>query len=118
MTVLKAAGMSESRRAFLAMGSALLARTAFGAKFADITIKAGLGNARNVSGPTENKKYLIEEMGCGVALIDYDNDGWLDIFLVNGSTFEPRPGPKPTSYLFHNNRDGTFTDVSRKAGLT
>jgi len=110
---------SRSRRSFLTIGGALLARTAFGAKFIDITLQAGLGNARNISGSIENKQYLIEEMGCGVALIDYDNDGWLDIFLPNGSAFDlPRSGPKPTGYLFHNNRDGTFTDVTRKAGLT
>ena len=58
-------------------------------------------------------------MGCGVALFDYDNDGWLDIFLVNGTTFEtPKTSQKPASYLFRNNRDGTFTDVTLKAGLT
>ena len=58
-------------------------------------------------------------MGGGVALFDYDNDGWLDIFLVNGSSFDPKVrDSKPTSYLFHNNRDGTFTDVTAKAGLT
>jgi hypothetical protein len=54
-------------------------------------------------------------MGCGVALFDYDNDGWLDIFLVNGSTL--KGGRQPTSFLFRNNRDGTFTDVTAKAGL-
>ena len=58
-------------------------------------------------------------MGGGAAFFDYDNDGWLDIFLVNGTSFDP-DGPRrgPTSYLFHNNRDGTFTDVTKKAGLT
>jgi hypothetical protein len=87
--------------------------------FTDIAAKAGLGAARNVSGPPANKALLLEEMGCGVAIIDYDNDGWPDIFLVNGSTLDAiRGGSSPTSYLFHNNRDGTFTDVTRKAGLT
>ena len=58
-------------------------------------------------------------MGGGVALFDYDNDGWLDIFLVNGTSLDPAVRDRhPTSYLFHNNRDGTFTDVTKKAGLT
>jgi hypothetical protein len=57
-------------------------------------------------------------MGCGVAIIDYDNDGWPDIFLVNGASSGPVAARRPISYLFHNNRDGTFTDVTRKAGLT
>jgi hypothetical protein len=104
-----------ARRAFLG----LLGAPAIAAKFTDITAAAGLANARNVSGARADKRYLVEEMGCGVALFDYDNDGWLDIFLVNGSRFESPSGqPKPASYLFHNNRDGTFTDVTRKAGLT
>ena len=73
----------------------------------------------NVSGSPDNKQFLLEEMGCGVAFFDYDNDGWLDIFLVNGSSFDPKVrDSKPSSYLFHNNRDGTFTDVTQKAGLT
>jgi hypothetical protein len=58
-------------------------------------------------------------MGCGVALFDYDNDGWLDIFLVNGTSLDPAVRNRnPTSYLFHNNHDGTFTDVTEKARLT
>src|SRR5215470_11961440 len=83
---------------------ALPAVTGAGVQFRDITLTAGLGNARNVSGSPDNKQYLPEEMGCGAAIIDYDNDGWPDIFLVNGSTFAQ--GRKPTSYLFHNNGDG------------
>jgi hypothetical protein len=78
--------------------------------FTDITARAGLSHARNISGSSTDKKYLLEEMGCGVALFDYDNDGWLDIFLVNGAGL--------AGYLFRNNRDGTFSDVTRKAGLT
>jgi enediyne biosynthesis protein E4 len=90
-----------------------------GVTFTDIAAQAGLASARNISGAAENKQYLLEEMGCGVAIIDYDQDGWPDIFLVNGTSFEAaRAGRKPTSFLFHNNRDGTFTDVTRKAGLT
>jgi enediyne biosynthesis protein E4 len=90
-----------------------------GIVFTDITAAAGLSGAVNLSGRPDNKQLLLEEMGCGVALFDYDNDGWLDIFLVNGSSFEPSAGDRrPTSYLFRNNRDGTFTDVTAKAGLT
>ena len=87
--------------------------------FTDVTAAAGLSRAVNVSGSPADKQFLLEEMGGGVALFDYDNDGWLDIFLVNGSSFDPKVRDrKPTSYLFHNNGDGTFTDVTRKAGLT
>ena len=87
--------------------------------FTDIAEKAGLASAMNVSGSPAEKNYLLEEMGAGVAFFDYDHDGWLDIFLVNGTTIESSPqGKEPTSYLFHNNRDGTFTDVTQDAGLT
>jgi hypothetical protein len=87
--------------------------------FTDITAKAGLAGAVNVSGSAEGKRFLLEEMGGGAAFFDYDNDGWIDIFLVNGTSFDPEVQKRrPTSYLFHNNRDGTFTDVTKKAGLT
>ena len=88
-------------------------------RFVDVADEAGLGEARNVSGGVDDKTLLLEEMGCGVAFFDYDHDGWLDIFLVNGSRLESAASEKePTSYLFHNNRDGTFTDVTRDSGLT
>ena len=69
---------------------------------------------------TPDKDYIIETKGSGVGLIDYDNDGWLDIYLVNGSTFEALAGKAtpPHAALFHNNHDGTFTDVAAKAGVT
>jgi enediyne biosynthesis protein E4 len=87
--------------------------------FTDITAKAGLAGALNISGSATNKQFLLEEMGGGVALFDYDNDGWLDIFLVNGTSLDPAIGDRhPTSYLFHNNRNGTFSDVTQKAGVT
>jgi len=91
-----------------------------GVRFTDIAAQAGLDRARNVSGRNAGKKtFLLEVMGCGVAFIDYDNDGWTDLFFVNGTTFEESPkGKKPISYLFRNNRDGTFTDVTGKSGLT
>ncbi len=85
--------------------------------FVDIAAQAGL-TARTEFGGDHIKKYIVESTGTGVAVIDYDNDGWPDIFLVNGSTLEGLPkGQEPTSHLYHNNRDGTFTDVTKKAGV-
>lgn len=87
------------------------------AYFTDIAEKAGL-TALNVFGGTETKKYIIETTGTGVAIFDYDNDGWPDIFIVNGTTLEGFPaGQAPTNHLFRNNHDGTFSDVTAKAGL-
>src|SRR5215831_468304 len=89
-----------------------------GFSFVDVAAKAGLSQAVNVFGGIERKRYLLEEIGCGVALFDYDNDGWLDIFFVNGTRFEGIPPQhQPANFLFHNNRDGTFTNVTEKAGL-
>jgi enediyne biosynthesis protein E4 len=88
------------------------------AHFTDIAQKAGL-TVHEVFGGVNTKKYIIETTGTGVAIFDYDNDGWPDIFIVNGTTLEPSPSAKPpTSHLYHNNHDGTFTDVTQKAGLT
>ncbi len=88
------------------------------ANFTDIAEKAGL-TAKNVFGGLLTKKYIIETTGTGVAIFDYDNDGWPDIFLVNGTKLEGFPrGKEPTSRLYRNNHDGTFTDVIEKAGLT
>ena len=88
-------------------------------RFVDIASQAGLGAAVNQFGHATDKRFLLEVMGGGVAFFDYDHDGWPDIFVVNGTSFEPAAnGAPPTSYLFHNNRDGTFTDVTREAGLT
>ena len=85
--------------------------------FVDIASQAGI-TVRNVNGGIESKRYIIESTGSGVAIIDYDRDGWPDIFLVNGSTLpNQKSDEKPTSHLFHNNHDGTFTDVTAKAGL-
>jgi enediyne biosynthesis protein E4 len=87
------------------------------AHFTDIAQKAGLTFAE-VFGGVNTKKYIIETTGTGVAIFDYDNDGWPDIFIVNGTTLDAAPGTAPTSHLYHNNHDGTFTDVTQKAGLT
>src|SRR6185503_8547969 len=97
----------------------LLAETASGVVFTDVTAAAGLLGAVNVSGSRDDKQFLLEEMGGGAAFFDYDHDGWLDIFLVNGTSLDAQVRDRrPRSYLFHNNRDGTFTDVTEKAGLT
>ena len=87
--------------------------------FEDVTKAAGLSNWTHTMGATD-KKLIIDTNGSGVGLIDYDNDGWLDIYLVNGSTFAALDGkePPPHAALFHNNHDGTFTDVAQKAGVT
>jgi hypothetical protein len=91
--------------------------TDLGVSFINVAREAGL-NAKTIYGGVKKNKYLLETTGCGVAFYDYDNDGWLDIFLVNGSRLEGFPaGQEPTSHLFKNNRDGTFTDVTLKAGL-
>jgi len=88
------------------------------ANFSDIAEKSGL-TAVNVFGGVDTKKYIIETTGTGVAIFDYDNDGWPDIFIVNGTTLEGFPAKEaPTNHLYHNNHDGTFTDVTAKAGLT
>jgi hypothetical protein len=86
--------------------------------YEDVTKKTGIGSFVHRSG-TPEKNYILEVPGSGVALLDYDNDGWLDIYLVNGSTFEALDGKEkaPRAALFHNNHDGTFTDVTAKAGV-
>jgi hypothetical protein len=92
-------------------------RNDLGISFIDVGRESGL-NAKTIFGGEHKNKYLLETTGCGVAFYDYDNDGWLDIFLVNGTRLEGFPaGSEPTSHLFHNNRDSTFTDVTLKAGV-
>jgi hypothetical protein len=86
--------------------------------FADVAPSAGLSLATTYGGERV-KKYIIEANGPGIAFYDYDQDGWLDVFLVNGTRLDGfPPGQEPTNHLYHNNRDGTFTDVTAKAGLT
>ena len=87
------------------------------ADFSDFAAKAGL-TALNVFGGEKTKKFIIETTGTGVAIFDYDNDGWPDIFIVNGTTLGGFPADQaPTNHLYHNNHDGTFTDVTAKVGL-
>jgi hypothetical protein len=87
--------------------------------FQDVSQQAGLTTWTHVMG-TPEKQFIIETNGSGVGLIDYDNDGWLDIYIVSGSTYDAMQGKAaaPHAALFHNNHDGTFTDVAEKAGVT
>ena len=87
--------------------------------FEDISEKSGLAKWHHQMG-TPQKQFIIETVGSGVGLLDYDQDGWLDIYMVNGSTYEAQAGKAaaPHAALFHNNHDGTFTDVTVKAGVT
>ena len=87
----------------------------FHARFTDVAASAGL-RSPVIYGPSDHMDYILESMGCGVAFLDYDNDGWLDIFLLSGTRREG-PVEGATSRLYKNNRDGTFTDVTTKAGL-
>jgi hypothetical protein len=83
----------------------------------DIATHAGLV-AKTAAGGEKRKKYIIETTGTGAAFFDYDNDGWPDVFLVNGTTLEGFPkGQEPTSHLYHNNGDGSFKDVTKNAGM-
>lgn len=112
----------------------------FGAMLTDIAAQAGL-NSVCVSGDPETKRWIVETTGCGIAFFDYDQDGWLDILQVSATTLDSSVAPgatpmnlvqnpkskitnqkstigTPTCHLYHNNRDGTFTDVTARAGLT
>jgi enediyne biosynthesis protein E4 len=88
-----------------------------GVSFLNVARESGL-NVKTIFGGEHKNKYLLETTGCGIAFYDYDHDGWLDIFIVNGSRLEGfAAASEPTSHLFRNNRDGTFTDVTAKAGV-
>ncbi len=87
-------------------------------QFVDVAAQAGL-TAPNVWGGVDHKRSIIEAKGSGLAFFDYDHDGWLDIYLTNGDRLDTRwaAGKAPTSHLYKNNRDGTFTDVTEHSGL-
>ena len=87
----------------------------FNAHFTDIAAAAGL-TSPVIYGNPANNDYIIEATGCGCAFFDYDNDGWMDIFLLSGTRLEGPP-EGATNRLYKNNRDGTFVDVTEKAGL-
>ena len=87
----------------------------FHARFTDVARQAGLKEIV-VAGHQDHNDYIVECMSCGVAFFDYDNDGWLDILVLSGSRFSDPP-PTASNRLYKNNRNGTFTDVTEKAGL-
>jgi hypothetical protein len=87
----------------------------FHSRFTDIAATAGLREPV-IYGASDRKTYIVEAVGCGCAFVDYDNDGWLDVFLLSGSRLD-EPAGAGTNRLYHNNRDGTFTDVTDRAGL-
>jgi len=87
----------------------------FNAHFTDVAAAAGL-KAPVIYGGVDAKKYILESTGCGCAFLDYDNDGWMDMFILSGTRLSGDP-PEATNRFYKNNRDGTFTDVTEKAGL-
>ena len=109
-------GMTIRRRASLLLAITLLALPAAAQiHFRDITLQAGIHFKHNNA--AFGKKYLPETMGPGCAFIDYDGDGWQDILIVNGENWPGHPGPATTLKLYRNNHNGTFTDVTARAGL-
>jgi hypothetical protein len=85
--------------------------------FTNVAAQAGL-SATTVFGGRDQNRYLLETTGCGAAFFDYDDDGWLDAFLVNGTTLDGFPkGQEPTNHLYRNRGDGSFEDVTARAGL-
>src|SRR6266567_5335173 len=96
----------------------LASALSLGVQFVNVAREAGL-RTKTIFGGEKKNKFLLETTGCGAAFFDYDNDGWLDIFMVNGTRFEAKyaKGEEPTSRLYKNNRDGTFTDITAQAGL-
>lgn len=87
----------------------------FHARFTDVAKQAGLLHP-SIYGGVDTKKYILEVVGCGAAFFDYDNDGWMDVLVLGGTRLENAP-TGPSNRLYRNNRDGTFTDVTEKAGL-
>ena len=105
-------------RRSLAVETTEVGQPDLGVRFIDVAQSAGL-NVTNVWGGIDHKRSIIETKGSGLAFFDFDNDGWLDVYLTNGDRLNTTwPGDKaPTSHLFKNNRDGTFTDVTQRSGL-
>ena len=114
---LTAAGAGSLLRPFQGRAFSAATPPVYFPKYVDVGKEAGL-LAKTVLAGDENKDFLLSTTGGGIALFDYDNDGWLDIFVVNGWGLKEFPkGEEPTNHLYRNNRNGTFTDVTEKAGL-
>ncbi len=113
---LQAFGQGVTDRHVKAQPKAPQSGIPFQSQLVDVAAQAGL-RIPSVYGPPDHKDYILEAVGCGCAFIDYDNDGWMDVFLLSG-TRRHDPPPEATNRLYHNNRDGTFTDITAKAGLT
>ena len=102
-------------------GIKALARANFSGKpydtgFVNVASQAGFTQPI-IFGIPEHADYIVESMGCGVAFIDYDNDGWQDVLLLTGQHLKPPSPPGAIIRLYHNNRDGTFKDITEKSGL-
>jgi hypothetical protein len=111
----RALGQGVSSRGVKAQPRGKPSGRPFLARFTDVAEPAGLTRPV-IYGGLETKQYIIEVVGCGVAFLDYDNDGWLDLLVLNGTRVEGAP-PGTSNRLYKNNRNGTFTDVTEKAGL-
>jgi enediyne biosynthesis protein E4 len=114
-TATKMLGQGVATRSVKAQAKPAASGRPFDAHFVDIAEQAGL-TLPIIYGNPDNKDYILEAVGCGCAFFDYDNDGWIDIFMLSGTRLEGAP-PAATNRLYKNNRDGTFTDVTEKAGL-
>ncbi len=110
-----ARGQGAASRNVRARKRAELSAKPFHAHFVDVAAEAGLRHP-TIYGPVDRKDYIIETVGCGCAFLDYDNDGWMDLLVLSGSRVAGAP-EGTSSRLYKNNRDGTFTDVTEKAGL-
>jgi enediyne biosynthesis protein E4 len=113
--ILRAHGQGEASRNAKAQPKLPPSGRPFEAHFVDVARQAGLISP-TICGDPDQANYILEVIGCGCAFLDYDNDGWMDIFILSDSRIEGDP-PGATNRLYKNNRDGTFTEVTEKAGL-